>query len=686
MDWRESGDMRLGMRHAEGQDRALVTSVRHGSGWEPASTAGFRAVDSLKPAEAGTDYLAGALPGLQWRTQIVPEAGGFWLDTVLRVEHRLDLNPAMILWLGTLDHLNDRQAHTWRQTILRAPTVNQGGMSGNDLAAGYLYDHATLTESICYFPGDAFLWAPWRFYNFTVREVAVYRPTGKYGLGLLPNAPDVLFTLEPGEHRFRWWFAQRRRTTIPSPWEAQRTLIDTLAPLLDPAPSVHPEAIPWQVMAGRTLDDLRHNACWVTVGDHTGLRAYVRGSSAVGRDEQRGFELMTQLDVLWPLLLWQRHHPSPQAETLIDRLRATLPLFDRPQWDYVCNNFPLRDGDSFMDTWYFLENALIKLPWVAHLTGEETLRAMFFRALRGARQLARHTGYLFPLFADASDWRPRASLLNAGVGGLYAAGCAIAHQLDGGAGDWLDEAAQALRALHQLPPHQLTHEPQQLSFAAASAAYLHRQGFDAAVDWAGYAGDFIRLALRMAYWSRDPAVPFYDPRGMFQACASLCYPAYKENVEVLIALPELLRSGIGPAALMAAVANLQRCHNYAFFDPFLPAELRRGPCAHIPYEDLATAEFAHTAELGKELYGTGEVFWSALLFDGLGSADPPDVLCLCLDVPCVELRPIPPAQRFLVYNPAQEARPVTLTTPSGQMTVRVPARAVQIVEGPPTGL
>ena len=260
MDWRESGDMRLGIRHAEGQDRALVTSVRHGSGWEPASTAGFRAMDSLKPAEAGTDYLAGALPGLQWRTQIVPEAGGFWLDTVLRVEHRLDLNPAMILWLGTLDHLNDRQAHTWRQTILRAPTVNQGGLPGNDLAAGYLYDHATLTESICYFPGDAFLWAPWRFYNFTVREVAVYRPTGKYGLGLLPNAPDVLFTLEPGEHRFRWWFAQRRRTTIPSPWEAPRTLIDTLAPLLDPAPSVHPEAIP--AGHGRAhADDLRHNAC-----------------------------------------------------------------------------------------------------------------------------------------------------------------------------------------------------------------------------------------------------------------------------------------------------------------------------------------------------------------------------------------------------------------------------------------
>jgi hypothetical protein len=612
---------------------------------------GFRALDQLVPTEAGPNFLAGVLPGLRWRTHITPESGGFWLETVVQVEHRLELNPAMILWIGTLDNLNDRQAHTWRQTILRAPTVNQQGLPGNDLAAGYVYDHATHTESICYFPGDAILWAPHRFYNFTVREVMVYRPTGRYGLGLLPNAPDTLFPLEPGEHRFRWWFAQRRRTTIPSPWEAQCALIETVASLIDPVPDLRPDAIPWQVMAERTLQDLSHDACWVTAQGHEGLRAYVRGSSAVGRDKQRGFELMTQLDVLWPLLLWRQNNPDPRADTLVERLLQTLPLFDRPQWNYVANNFPPHDGDGFMDTWYFLENALIKLPWVAYLTGDKTLLDMFFRAIRGARQLAHNTGYLFPLFADASNWQPRASLLNAGVGGMYAAGCVIAHQLGGGTGNWLDEASRILRVLHQLPPHLLTHEPQQLSFAAASAAYLHRQGYDPTWDWKGSAENFIRLGLRMAYWSRDPAVSFYDPRGMFQACTSLCYPAFKENVEVLIAWPELLRSGIGPAALMATIANLQRCHNYAFFDPFLPADLRRGPCANIPYEDLATAEFSHTAQLGKELYGAGEVFWSALLFDGDGSVNKPDVLSLCLDVPCVELHPIPVEQRFLVYDP-----------------------------------
>jgi len=673
--------MRLGITRDGGATWALVTEVRHGAEWVPAATAGFRPIDSLESSEAGADTLAGAGPEWRWHARIFPEAGGFWLDTLVQVEQPLDLNPAMILWIAALDDLNARQAHTWRQTVLRAPTVNQGGLPGNDLAAGYLYDHATSTETICYFPGDAFLWAPRRFYHFTVREVTAYRPVGRYGIGLLPNAPDVLFRLEPGDHRFRWWFTQRHRAAIPSPWEAQQALVDALAPLLDPAPSVHPDAVPWQAMAGRTLDDLGHDACWVTAQGRDGLRAYVRGSSAAGRDTPRGFELMTQLDVLWPLLLWRQAHPDPRADALAERLLATLPLFDRPQWDYVANGFPPRDGDSFMDTWYFLENALIKLPWVAYLTGDGALLTMFRNALRGARQLAHNTGYVFPLFANAADWEPRASLLNASVGGLYAAGCVLAHQLDGGAGGWLDEAVRALRVLHRLPPHQLTHEPQQLSFAAASAAYLHRQGIDPGGGWARVAADFTRLALRMAYWSRDPAVPSYDPRGMFQACASLCYPAYKENVEVLIAWPELLRSEIGPAPLMAAVANLQRCHNVAFFDPFLPADLRRGPCPAIPYEDLATAESASMAHLGKELYGAGEVFWSALLFDGLGAVDQPDVLCLSLDVPCVELGPIPGERRFLLYNPAAETRGLTLTTPAGERELAIPPRAVVWASG-----
>lgn len=171
---------------------------------------------------------------------------------------------------------------------------------------------------------------------------------------------------------------------------------------------------------------------------------------------------------------------------------------------------------------------------------------------------------------------------------------------------------------------------------------------------------------------------------MFQACASLAYPAYKENVEVLwpwaelLAAPEM-RAAL-PAGLMAAFANLQRCHNHAFFDPFLPEGMRRGPCPHIPYEDLATSEFAHTAVLGKELYGAGEVFWSALLFahPGFLAGLPPDMLVMALDVPCLRFDiPVSRApRRWLVYNP----RPAGAGAPAESEFVPAP-RTYVILEG-----
>ncbi|MBK9747744.1 MAG: hypothetical protein IPO91_13300 [Chloroflexi bacterium] len=233
------------------------------------------------------------------------------------------------------------------------------------------------------------------------------------------------------------------------------------------------------------------------------------------------------------------------------------------------------------------------------------------------------------------------------------------------------DARQALTTIMQLPPHRLTHEPQQLSFAAAAAVPYE--------GWEDRVADFVNLALRMGYWGKDPTVPFYDPRGMFQACASLCYPAYKENVETIWAWSELLNQDDLrpklPVSLMAAFANLQRCHNYAFFDPFLPESMRRGPCPYIPYEDLATAEFTHTAKLGKELYGAGEVFWSALLFSRPGFLTdlPPDVLTFALDVPCLSLERAP--RRWLVYNP----RPTALEIRSQQGDLLLEPHAYHIV-------
>ncbi len=618
---------------------------------------------------------AGTGDGFTWETRLTPAHGGTWVETRLTTTRELSFSPAMVVWLGRLDNLDDRQAHTWRQTILRAPTTNQQGLGGNDLPAAYLYDHEQQQVTICYCPPDALRWAPHRFYELAVREVIQYRPTPRYGLGVLPLPAQAAFTFAPGTHEFRFWYCQYPVEAIPSEWEAQTALLAEVSPLLDPVPSLRADAPGWAAMARGTLADLQDPACWVTANGVTGLRAYVLGSSAVGRGEGHSFELMTQLDVLLPLLHWRGQTGDTGADATIARLLDAVRAYRiiEPH-DYVSNHYPYQQTDTFMDTWYFYENVLIKLPWVAHLSGDADLRQTFFAALAGGRKLAHNTHYLLPLFADADGWTMRGSLRNASVSGLYAAGCVLAYQLDGDPAH-LAEARAALDTLRQLPPHLLTHEPQQLSFSAAAAAFLGDLPL---------ARDFVNLSLRMAYWGKDPAVPFYDPRGMFQACASLCYPAYKENVEVIWAWSELLRAdasaGLLPAGLLAAFANLQRCHNYAFFDPFLPEPLRRGPCPYVPYEDLATAEFTHTATLGKELYGAGEVFWSALLFappDFLGDL-PPDVLAFSLDVPCLRLtgRDTPP-RRWLLYNPRQT--PVTLH--SASTTLELAPNSYQIVEG-----
>lgn len=623
---------------------------------------------------ARDDGLEGAGEGFWWSARFRPAFGGHWVEMELNAERQRDFVPTLAVWLGELDDLDDRQAHTWRQTVLRGPTTNQQGLNGNDLPAGLLYDHHSGLATILYVPPESLGWLPRRFYEWRIRDIFVYRPQARYGIALAPTTPQATCAFPAGVHTFCLWYAQIPFDAPPNVWEAQNALIQALAPLLDVRPRLFPAAPPWEEMAHRTLDDLGDAACWVTVAGRSGLRAYVAGSSAVGRDQAQRFELMTQLDVLLPLLHWRREGADALIERLLEAVRAYRIV--EPH-GYLPNHYPHSAADTFMDTWYFYENALIKLPWVAYLADDEEMRARFLAALDGARRLAHHTGYLFPLFADASDWRPRHSLLNASVGGLYAAGCILAHQLTGDARH-LDEARAALNVLHQLPPDQLTHEPQQLSFAAASAHFL--AGYDATPRrWQEMARDFVQVSLRMGYWGADPTVSFYDPRGMFQACASLSYPAYKENVEVIWPWSELLAGDEGahlPIGLMAAFANLQRCHNYAFFDPFLPPEVRRGPCPYVPYEDLATTEFPHTATFGKELYGAGEVFWSALLFRRPFDV-PPDILTLSLDVPCLRLARGEGARRWLLYNPRAAA--VELNAPAG--IIALMPKSAQIIEG-----
>ncbi|MDQ2743111.1 MAG: hypothetical protein M3Z66_12565, partial [Chloroflexota bacterium] len=173
------------------------------------------------------------------------------------------------------------------------------------------------------------------------------------------------------------------------------------------------------------------------------------------------------------------------------------------------------------------------------------------------------------------------------------------------------------------------------------------------------------------YWN-DRSLRGDSITGMFQACASLLYPAFKENVESILPWPQLLRSGIGDASLLLRILDSQRRNNGAYFDAIRGGE---GVGRFIPYENLGTVELPQEGQIGKEIYGAGEVFWLYLLFEALGRADDPDILVCSLDLPDLgTLAHFPPhSRRFMLFNSAASARTATLTIPflpAGRYAVR----------------
>jgi hypothetical protein len=86
----------------------------------------------------------------------------------------------------------------------------------------------------------------------------------------------------------------------------------------------------------------------------------------------------------------------------------------------------------------------------------------------------------------------------------------------------------------------------------------------------------------------------------------------------------------------------------------------------IPLEDLGTLELGEgTGRLGREIYGAGEVFWMALLFDTLARADDPEICVVWLDV-LNSWEAFPPSTlRLAVFNPTLVAREVRLSFPHG---------------------
>lgn len=709
----ECGDQQLRVS-PEGTRFAFQNFLRTGNQWKPATLPAvsvvtgpsFPLLTSRVTRQSSTVVFegTGAAQGLDggsleygWNAEIKAQNHGgkapwfrfrttLHLPTPLRLRHALQVEPQIIIWLNSISMLMEGQAGSWRRVILHQPTRNSLGAWGNDLPALYCLDQNLGVETMMYFDISEMGWMSMenlpRFLVYRCSNTSHIERDGtqRLGVGLIAEQAtgDVL---PAGDVRFTYWLLQRPVAALLDERQAVTRWMQALIPLFAEKLDWPSCAGTWKDSAAGTIQDLQDKSlAQIEVNGHTGLRAYVKGSSQLWQQAPDDFELMTVTDVLWPALLYLRLHPSAAFERECDQLLADLPNFYRGDTHSISNNFRRRENER-ADSWYPFENGLIKYPTIGSLAGSSQITDHFLDAFQTAQELAHQYNYLFPIYYRVSSMEAEGAGTNYAVNGLYAWSALIAQRLSGEQ-RYREEAQRAISALCTVPSEQLFHEPQELAYGALAAAELGLH------DKAIY---LLYEQLRMFYWYSDPSQRSHDVRGMVQAAASILYPAFKENVEAILPWTGIMKRGIVLEGLLRFM-DQQRRNNFFFFEGCSESH-RTGAMRFIPMENLGTLELGgQTGNVGKEIYGAGECIWMYLMFEGLGRVSDRELMLVNLDLlDTVDTTKFPAQElSFILYNPTTEMRSAEVTIPPAKggkirlsrnrktvdQTLRIPAHGV----------
>jgi len=655
---------------------------------------GLRVVCEGKATAAGLD---GKVLGYDWNAEVSGLNGSLgapWfrfhttlhLPAPIRLRHEGQVEPQIITWLSSTSNLMEGQSGSWRRVLLQQPTRNSLGAFGNDLPAVYLLDQNVGIETMMYFDMDDMVWMSIenlpRFLVYHCSSISQIQRNGTNRLGVGLIADQATGNVLPaGEVRFTYWLLQRPFTRLLTEQEAVARWLQALLPLFEEKLAWPPCARTWKVFAAGTVQDLQEkDTSRIEVNGHTGLRAYVKGSSKIWKHAADNFELMTIADVLWPSLLYLRLHPSPSYELECKELLADLPSFYHSDTQSISNDF-VRPQNERADSWYAFENGLIKYSMIGILTGTKEVTDHFLDAFQIAQKMAREYNYLFPIFYQVSTLRAEGAGTNYAVGGLYAWAALLAYRLTG-EDHYREEARRAIKVLYTVPSERLFHEPQELAYGALAAAELGMP------DEATY---LLFEQMRMFYWHSDPSQKSHDIRGMVQAAASILYPAFKENVEAILPWAGIMKRGIVFEGLLRFM-DQQRRNNFYFFQD-CSVNRQSSPMAFIPFENLGTLELGgQTGTVGKEIYGAGESLWMYLMFEALGHVSDRELMLVNLDLLDTFDEKIFPAHElnFILYNPTPDVRSATISIPPAQKrkvrlsesgktveaTLQVPGRAI----------
>ncbi|MFX1282976.1 MAG: hypothetical protein ACFFB5_04940 [Promethearchaeota archaeon] len=426
-----------------------------------------------------------------------------------------------------------------------------------------------------------------------------------------------------------------------------------------------------------------------------GFRPYVKGADGWGGEDwtRETVELMSTMDVIWPLYRYLQLHPNTTRQTELDEFITDLPKYYSETYKQSTN----RPHETKHDSWYFMENSVLKWGHLYLISNATELNEPYFGSLSSALEMADNFDYLFPQFVDVETKEQTTTNLNINycTAGLMAYSLIDAFELTGNK-TYLSEAQKALIAMRAVePPYNVMYEPQEVAAGVAAAARM-TQYYDEitpAIDYPQLAIDLFYAEEQVLYYNNgtinwqfgfnpEPSLwlpedwrdgmhsPYANPKEIGKG--GINAPAYKENIEAIMFWMDFLRNlyfkpkfkVIEPLKIL----NLNRIKNFYFFSPNIPDAYERdyGPVTlqYIPYEDIDyhasrgsyDPDPMKAGYNGKEIYGAGETLWNYLMFEALAEAEDANSLIINLNIFDQNYPPPPEERVFIIFNPYNEQR------------------------------
>jgi hypothetical protein len=474
--------------------------------------------------------------------------------------------------------LTYRQSTQWHELIIAGPVANCAGIRGNSFPGIYCYNPAEKTQWVVMATGPV----DWRecTLGVSIRDEAL--ELGLFSTGLI--GPEVSLEV---------W--QSEMNDPPNQWQALKTLVAKSFALI-PLPKSSDYTPDWVELASRCLTGLSSD-CQHPLANQLGGIAYysMMDRKSMYSRPKPYIELITQVSIARSLHQAAQHTPVEDVTGISGKLvQRVIPRFFNPELGLFENTY-LGETDKaqpsknlVLETWYALSN-LSDILFLCDAFPADDLRELAIQSVSTWITIGKEVGYIWPLFLDVTTRDNRGGKLNVAVGGLYAnVMLSAAKILPHRAEELKTEAAQALTVMRRFPVQQLFHQPEQLAKAAESAFQLGVE--DGAYEKMGH--DFVHALLLMMY--RDPI-----NAGLFEGCAGMMYPTFRESVASLLTLARLGDRFLELPIRSICELGLSKC--YRFLQHY-------GPGKVLPREGLGTKEVPDAGNIGTAVYAAGGVF------------------------------------------------------------------------------